>query len=91
MQIRASHILVSSLDKANWISSKIKEGKDFAELAEKYSECPSSQKGGDLGYFSKGQMVKEFENVAYSLEVGKVSEPVKTQFGYHLIELTDKK
>lgn len=91
MKIRASHILVSSLDLAKKIKKELKDGKEFQVLAKKYSTCPSSANGGDLGYFGKGQMVKEFENAAFSLKVGEISEPVKTQFGYHLILVTDKK
>jgi len=89
--IRASHILVSSLDEANKIYNECNSGVDFSELAKKYSSCPSSAKGGDLGFFSKGQMVKEFEEAAFSLKVGEISKPIKTQFGYHLIKVTDKK
>ncbi|MBD3209916.1 peptidylprolyl isomerase [Candidatus Micrarchaeota archaeon] len=91
MQIRASHILLSSQEEAKSVLEELKVGRGFAELAKKYSSCPSSEQGGDLGYFSKGQMVKEFENAAFSLDVGDISEPVKTEFGYHLIKVTDKK
>lgn len=91
MMVRASHILVDSLEKANWIIAELKKGGDFTALARKYSSCPSGKQGGDLGFFSKGQMVKEFEDVAFSLESGKVSGPVKTQFGYHIIKVTERK
>ncbi len=90
MQVRASHILVPTLDKAEFLLKEIEKGKSFEELAKKYSSCPSGQDGGDLGFFGKGQMVKEFEDAAFSLKVGEVSKPVKTQFGYHLIKLTGK-
>ncbi len=91
MMVKASHILVSSLEEANKVVSELKDGKDFGELAKKYSKCPSGKQGGDLGFFSKGQMVKEFEDAAFSLEVGSVSGPVKTQFGYHIIKVTGKR
>ena len=68
------------------IQNKIKKGEKFGKLAKEYSTCPSGKKEGDLGYFTKGQMVKEFETAAFNLEVGKISEPVKTEFGYHLIK-----
>lgn len=87
----ASHILVGDLSKAEALYEKIQNGEDFATLAKENSTCPSSTNGGDLGYFGRGQMVKEFEDMAFSLEVGDVSKPVKTQFGYHLILLNDKK
>lgn len=89
--VKASHILVSSLEEANKVISELKDGKDFGELARRYSKCPSGKEGGDLGFFSKGQMVKEFEDAAFSLEVGAVSGPVKTQFGYHVIKVTGKR
>lgn len=91
MMVKASHILVSSLEEANKVISELKNGKEFGELARKYSICPSGKQGGDLGFFSKGQMVKEFEDATFSLEVGGVSGPVKTQFGYHIIKVTEKK
>ncbi len=91
MQVKASHILVSNLDEAERILREIGSGKSFEEMARKYSSCPSGANGGDLGFFSKGQMVKEFEDSAFSLPVGKVSAPVKTEFGYHLIKVTGKK
>jgi peptidyl-prolyl cis-trans isomerase C len=91
MQVRASHILVSSEDEAKFILSELKTGKDFGELARKYSSCPSGKSGGDLGFFSKGQMVKEFEDAAFSMKPGAVSQPVRTQFGYHIIKVTETK
>jgi peptidyl-prolyl cis-trans isomerase C len=91
-QIRASHILVKSEDEAKKILEQIKKGADFAKLArEKSIDTGSAQNGGDLGFFSKGQMVPEFEKAAISLKKGEVSGPVKTQYGYHIIKVTDKK
>jgi peptidyl-prolyl cis-trans isomerase C len=89
--IRASHILVSSMDEANHVLAELKTGKTFEELAKKYSSCPSGANGGDLGFFGKGQMVKEFETAAFALNVGQVSQPVRTEFGWHLIKLTGKR
>lgn len=88
--IEAKHILVDSEEKAKEIVEKIKAGMSFADAATEYSSCPSKAQGGNLGKFGKGQMVPEFEKVAFELEVGVVSEPVKTQFGYHLIEVESK-
>jgi peptidyl-prolyl cis-trans isomerase C len=87
-QVRASHILVQGLAEAVDLQKKIAEGADFGQLAAQNSKCPSSRTGGDLGMFGRGMMVKPFEDAAFSLEVGKVSEPVQTQFGYHLIKRT---
>ncbi len=88
---KASHILVDEEDKANEIYEKVKDGDNFAELAKKFSTCPSSERGGELGEFQKGQMVKEFEDAVFSNEIGTITEPVKTQFGYHIIRIDDKK
>jgi len=90
MKVRASHILVKDEETAKKLKAEIEGGLDFAEVAKKNSMCPSKENGGDLGSFGKGQMVKEFEDVAFSLDVGAVSSPVKTQFGYHLIVVTEK-
>jgi foldase protein PrsA len=91
-KIRASHILVKDEKTAKEIKAKLDKGEDFAKLAKEYSQDPgSAQNGGDLGWFGPGRMVKEFENAAYSLNVGEVSQPVKTEFGYHIIKVTDKK
>ncbi|WP_305768619.1 peptidylprolyl isomerase [Candidatus Epulonipiscium viviparus] len=87
----ASHILVDSEEKANEIIKEIKEGKPFEEAAREYSSCPSSQQGGSLGEFGPGSMVPEFEDATFKLEVDEISNPVKTQFGYHIIKLNDKK
>ena len=86
----ASHILVAEEDKAKEIYEKIKNGEDFAALAREFSTCPSKEKGGDLGTFTRGQMVKEFEDAVFDNEVGTVTEPVKTQFGYHIIKINEK-
>ncbi|VVB57168.1 Foldase protein PrsA [uncultured archaeon] len=91
MEVRASHILVSSEAEAVSLTKKLAAGSKFEDLARQFSKCPSSAKGGDLGFFGKGMMVKEFEAAAFSLPVGQVSPPVKTQFGYHLIKVTGKK
>ncbi|NOZ22344.1 MAG: peptidylprolyl isomerase [Planctomycetes bacterium] len=87
---RARHILVESREKCEEIKVQIANGTDFAEMAKQHSQCPSGQQGGDLGEFSPGQMVKEFDQVVFSEEVGKVHGPVQTQFGYHLIEITKR-
>lgn len=91
ISVKASHILVDSKTEADLIKSKIDNGESFEALAKKYSKCPSGQDGGNLGYFERGQMVKSFENAAFNLPVGRVSEPVKTQFGWHVIKVYDKR
>jgi peptidyl-prolyl cis-trans isomerase C len=88
MQVRAKHILVESLNTAVTLKEKIAMGEDFSALAKLHSKCPSGANGGDLGSFSRGQMVKPFEDVAFGSQVGQVSGPVQTQFGYHLIQRT---
>ncbi len=103
-QVKASHILIKvpagaekeQVDKArekiNNIREKILKGEDFAELAKKFSEDPTNaEKGGDLGFFSKGRMAPEFENAVFSLKKDELSQPVKTSYGYHLIKVTDIK
>lgn len=89
--VRASHILVPTLDKAEYIVAELKKGKDFSALAKEYSSCPSKAQGGDLGFFQKGDMVKEFESAAFALKSGDVSGPVKTEFGYHVIKVTGRR
>jgi len=88
--VRASHILVDEFEKAKEIQDEIHQGLSFEEAAQKYSTCPSRQVGGDLGEFERGKMVPEFEEAAFNLKEGELSEPVKTQFGYHLIKLQYK-
>lgn len=83
----ACHILVENKDLADQISTEIKEGLSFADAAMKYSTCPSKENGGALGEFSRGRMVPEFEDAAFKMTVGEISEPVQTQFGYHIIKL----
>mgnify|MGYP002625430148 CR=1 FL=1 len=90
-EVKASHILVETQDEALNLLNEIKSGKAFGDVAAMHSLCPSGAAGGDLGYFGRGVMVKPFEDAAFDLEVGEISEPVKTQFGWHLIQLTDKK
>ena len=89
--VRASHILVDTKEEADAIKSRIDNGEGFATMAKRYSKCPSGTQGGDLGYFERGQMVPEFEDAAFSLPVGQVSQPIKTQFGWHLVKVMDKK
>ncbi|MBM3229828.1 peptidylprolyl isomerase [Candidatus Parvarchaeota archaeon] len=91
MEIRASHILLDTQEEAQSVLKMIGEGRKFEDMARKFSKCPSNEVGGDLGFFGKGQMVKEFEDAAFSLPVGQVSTPVKTEFGYHLIKVTGKR
>ncbi len=90
-EVRASHLLVDTKDQAENIKQEINAGKDFGQAASEVSKCPSGSRGGDLGYFGRGMMVPEFEQAAFSMPVGQVSEPIKTQFGWHLIKVTDKR
>lgn len=91
-QVKASHILVEKEEEAKEVEEKISAGKDFAELAKEHSiDEGTKEQGGELGYFGKGQMVKEFEDSVFALEVGEISKPVKSKFGYHIIKLEDKK
>lgn len=86
----ASHILVKEEEQAKDILEKINNGLSFEEAASKYSDCPSKDRGGDLGQFARGSMVPEFEDAAFSSELGLVDRPVKTQFGYHIIKVVEK-
>lgn len=88
MTVKASHILVQTLTEAEAIHNKIVAGGSFADLAKDHSSCPSRSQGGDLGFFQRGHMVKPFEDAAFNLEVGQLSLPVQTQFGFHLIQRT---
>ena len=87
---RARHILVSTEEKCQELKDQIAAGADFAEVAKANSSCPSGQSGGDLGEFGPGQMVKEFDEVVFSGDLNTVHGPVKTQFGYHLLEITSR-
>ncbi len=102
-QVKASHILIKidpkddaakkaeAMKKIDSVQAKLKGGGDFATLAKEFSECPSKEKGGELGFFEKGQMVKPFEDAVFSMKPGETSKIVETQFGYHIIKLTEKK
>ncbi|SUY45597.1 peptidil-prolyl cis-trans isomerase [Clostridium putrefaciens] len=88
--VSAKHILVDSLEKAKKIEEEMANGLSFEDAAKKHSSCPSSQNGGDLGNFTRGKMVPEFEEAAFKLNVGEISGPVQTQFGYHIIKTEQK-
>lgn len=89
--IKSSHILVDEKSKAEEIIKEIEDGLSFEDAAKKYSSCASSAEGGDLGFFAKGKMVPEFEEAAFDMDLNDISGPIKTQFGYHIIKLTDRK
>ena len=84
-KVQARHILVGSKELADEIKKKIDDGEEFSKLAEEFSECPSKKRGGDLGWFGKGAMVRPFEVAAFTADEGEVVGPVKTEFGYHVI------
>lgn len=90
-EVHARHILVETEDDAKAIVAELKKGADFAELAKKKSKDPGASDGGDLGFFTKDQMVPEFSTAAFSLEPGKISDPVKSQFGWHIIKVEEKR
>ncbi|MFC7063523.1 peptidylprolyl isomerase [Halobacillus seohaensis] len=90
-EIEASHILVEDEETANQVKTKLEEGESFADLASEYSTDGTSTQGGELGFFGPGAMDTQFEEAAYNLEVDEVSDPVQTQFGYHIIKVTDKR
>ena len=86
----ARHILVNSEEKCKELKTQIEEGADFADVAKQHSTCPSGKSGGALGEFGRGQMVKEFDDVVFNGDLNTVHGPVKTQFGYHLLEITSR-
>jgi peptidyl-prolyl cis-trans isomerase C len=90
-EVHARHILVETEDEAKAVEEELKKGADFAELAKKKSKDPGASDGGDLGFFTKDQMVPEFSAVAFALEPGKISDPVKSQFGWHVIKVEEKR
>src|SRR6201746_2177031 len=91
MEVHARHILVETEDQAKKVAEELKKGGDFAEIAKKESKDPGASDGGDLGFFTKDQMVPEFSAVAFALEPGKISDPVKSQFGWHVIKVEEKR
>ncbi len=86
----ARHILVQTEDQCNDLIKQLEEGADFKALAAEFSACPSGQQGGELGTFSRGQMVPEFDRVVFEEPIGLYSKPVKTDFGYHVVEITSR-
>jgi len=90
-KVNAQHILVKTEEQAKEILNEIQQGKSFEDLARDKSLCPSGKKGGNLGWFSHGQMVREFQQAAFALKKGQVSQPVKTQFGWHIVEVKETK
>ncbi len=89
-QARARHILTKTEERCNELKAEIEGGASFSTLAQQHSFCPSGKHGGDLGEFGPGQMVKEFDEVVFSAPVGEVQGPVKTEFGYHLLEVIER-
>ena len=90
-EVNASHILVKTLEEAEAILKVIQDGERFEILAKKYSLCPSKSNAGNLGWFSKGQMVKEFEEACFSNKIGEIVGPIKTEFGFHLIKINNQR
>lgn len=86
----ARHILVAGEDECQKLKDRIENGEDFAKLAAEHSQCPSGRNGGELGEFTPGQMVPEFDRVVFNEEVGKVHGPIRTDFGFHLVEITSR-
>ena len=86
----ARHILVETKEACEKIKAKILGGADFADMAREHSQCPSGEQGGELGEFAPGEMVAEFDQVVFQEEVGAVHGPIQTQFGYHLVEITNR-
>lgn len=90
-EVHALHILTETKGQSGAIINRVQNGESFKELAKKFSNCPSGQVGGDLGWFGKGQMVPEFEKAAFETPKGELSDPVQTQFGWHVIKVIDKR
>lgn len=90
-EVHARHILVKTEDEAKKVAKELEGGADFAEVAKKYSQDRGGESGGDLGYFTRGQMVKSFEDAAFALDKGKISGPVQTEFGWHILKIEDKR
>ena len=90
-KVHASHILVETEREANEIFELIEEGADFGELAQERSSCPSAEQDGELGWFGKDEMALEFEAAAFSMDEGEISEPVQSEFGWHIIQVHQKK
>jgi len=90
-KVHAKHILVDNEEHARQLKLQIDDGEEFEEIAKEKSDCPSSKKGGDLGWFGRGKMAKPFEKKAFELDEGEISDPVDTQFGFHLIKKVDEK
>lgn len=90
-EVRASHLLVDTEEEVLKLRDEILAGKPFADVAREVSKCPSNAQGGDLGYFGRGRMVPEFDQAAFTLPVGELSEPIKTQFGWHLLIVTEQR
>lgn len=88
--VRASHILVETEEEAISLKKRIENGESFETLAKEHSMCMSKERGGNLGFFKRGQMVKPFEDAAFSLPIGVISDPVKTEYGWHIIKVTSK-
>ena len=90
-QVHASHILVKTEEEAKRILAEIRQGASFAKMAQLKSQCPSGKRGGDLGWFGRGAMVREFEQAAFAGEKGQIIGPIRTQFGWHLIKVLEKR
>ncbi len=90
-EVRAYHILTKTKNQAKMIITRVNNGESFRELARKFSNCPSGQQGGNLGWFGRGQMVPEFEKAAFETPIGEMSDPVQTEFGWHVIKVADKR
>ncbi len=88
-QVHAAHILVKTEEEAKKVLVDLQKGANFSEIARQRSLCPSSKKGGDLGWFGRGMMVKPFENAAFAMGKGEISSPVKTEFGWHIIKILE--